>query len=367
MASIEMTGLSKNFGDLIAVNDLNLEIRDKEFVALLGPSGCGKTTTMNMIAGIEMPSDGSILFDGKDMRTTPANKRDVGFVFQNYAIFTHMTVRKNLEFGLRVRGVEKSEIRRRVQNMADLMRLNDRLDWRTAKLSVNELQKVAIGRSAVTEPEIFLLDEPLSNLDAAFRAFMRTELKHLQHEFQQTMVYVTHDQIEAMSLADRIAVMDLGLLQQYGTPSEVYNKPRNIFVANFMGSPSMNLLPCRLTGGDGAWGLDFGKAGTSAIEDGELARRCKSAAAAEIVFGMRPEDIDIQPSEVGRPGLNMQVTFVEPIGPRTVIHLAAGDHQVKVAKDKQYPIEIGATVKATFPKGSCHIFDAESGAAIGLE
>ncbi len=367
MASIELINLTKKFGDLIAVNDLNLVIPDKEFVALLGPSGCGKTTTMNMIAGIEMPSEGSILFGGEDMRTIPANKRDVGFVFQNYAIFTHMTVRKNLEFGLRVRGVEKSEIARRVQNMADLMRLNDRIDWRTSKLSVNELQKVAIGRSAVTEPEIFLLDEPLSNLDAAFRAFMRTELKHLQHEFQQTMVYVTHDQIEAMSLADRIAVMDLGLLQQYGTPNEVYNKPRNTFVANFMGSPSMNLLPCRLTNGGGDHALDFGDAGTSVIEDGELMRRCKLARNADVVFGMRPEDIDIQPREVGRPGIDMEVSFVEPIGPRTVVHLSAGGHSIKVAKDKQYPIELGAKVKAAFPKGRCHIFDAESGNAIGLE
>ena len=367
MASIELVNLIKNFGNLVAVNDFNLEIKDKEFVALLGPSGCGKTTTMNMIAGIEMPSSGSILFDGEDMRTIPANKRDVGFVFQNYAIFTHMTVRKNLEFGLRVRGVKKSEIERRVQNMADLMRLNDRIDWRTSKLSVNELQKVAIGRSAVTEPEIFLLDEPLSNLDAAFRAFMRTELKHLQHEFQQTMVYVTHDQIEAMSLADRIAVIDLGLLQQYGTPNEVYNKPRNTFVANFMGSPSMNLLPCRLTNGDGDPSLDFGDAGTSIIEDGELMRRCKLARNADVVFGMRPEDIDIQPREAGRPGIDMEVSFVEPIGPRTVVHLAAGSHNIKVAKDKQYPIELGAKVRAVFPKGRCHIFDAGSGEAIGLE
>ncbi len=366
MASIELQGLTKKFGELIAVNELDLDIPDKEFVALLGPSGCGKTTTMNMIAGIETPSEGAILFDGQDMRTVPANKRDVGFVFQNYAIFTHMTVRKNLEFGLRVRGVGRDEIARRVESMAELMRLEDRLDWRTSKLSVNELQKVAIGRSAVTEPEIFLLDEPLSNLDAAFRAFMRTELKHLQHQFQQTMVYVTHDQIEAMSLADRIAVMDLGLLQQYGTPNEVYNKPRNTFVANFMGSPSMNLLTCNLTGGDGAFGLDFGAAGASAIDDGDLQRRCKSAKNPAVVFGMRPEDIDIQPREVGHPGLDMEVTFVEPIGPRTVVHLSAGDHQIKVAKDKQYPIELGATVKAAFPKGRCHIFDAESGAAIGL-
>jgi multiple sugar transport system ATP-binding protein len=367
VASIELKGLTKRFGELIAVNELNLEIRDKEFVALLGPSGCGKTTTMNMIAGIEFPTEGQILFGGQDMRTIPANKRDVGFVFQNYAIFTHMTVRKNLEFGLRVRGVDRDEINRRVESMAELMRLEDRLDWRTSKLSVNELQKVAIGRSAVTEPEIFLLDEPLSNLDAAFRAFMRTELKHLQHQFQQTMVYVTHDQIEAMSLADRIAVMNLGLLQQYGTPNEVYNKPRNTFVANFMGSPSMNLLACRLTGGDGSHGLDFGAAGASAIDDSDLMRRCKSAKSPEVIFGMRPEDIDIQPREAGGPGLDMEVSFVEPIGPRTVVHLSAGEHEVKVAKDKQYPIELGAKVRAAFPKGRCHIFDAESGVAIGLE
>ena len=181
------------------------------------------------------------------------------------------------------------------------------------------------------------------------------------------MVYVIYDQIEAMSLADRIAVMDLGLLQQYGTSNEVYNKPRNTFAANFMGSPSMNLLPCNLSGGDGSYSLDFSAAGTSAIDDGDLIRRCKSAFKPEVVFGMRPEDIDIQPREVEHPGLDMEVAFVEPIGPRTVVHLSAGGHQIKVAKDKQYPIELGATVKAAFPKGRCHIFDTESGAAIGLE
>ena len=277
MASISLAGLTKRFGDLTAVASLDLEIRDKEFVALLGPSGCGKTTTMNMIAGIETPSEGQILFDGRDVRQVPANRRKVGFVFQNYAIFTHLSVRKNLAFGLQVRGLPKADVERRVAAMAALMRLEDRLDWPTAKLSVNELQKVAIGRSAITEPEIFLLDEPLSNLDAAFRAFMRTELKHLQHQFQQTMVYVIHDQIEAMSLADRIAVMDLGVLQQYGSPIEVYNEPCNVFVANFMGSPSMNLVPCMLTGGDGSYALDFGEGGTAAVEDGELRRRCRAA------------------------------------------------------------------------------------------
>ena len=366
MASISLAGLTKRFGDLTAVASFDLEIRDKEFVALLGPSGCGKTTTMNMIAGIETPSEGQILFDGRDMRTVPANRRKVGFVFQNYAIFTHLTVRKNLAFGLQVRGFPKADVERRVGAMAALMRLEDRLDWPTAKLSVNELQKVAIGRSAITEPEIFLLDEPLSNLDAAFRAFMRTELKHLQHQFQQTMVYVTHDQIEAMSLADRIAVMDLGVLQQYGSPIEVYNEPRNVFVANFMGSPSMNLVPCTLTGGDGSYALDFGEGGNAAVDDGELRRRCKAARDAALIFGARPEDFDLEPLGHTGSGIEATVTFVEPIGPRTIVHLAAGERRMKVAKGKQYGIELGARVKAVLPPGKCHLFDAASGEALGL-
>ena len=366
MASISLAGLTKRFGELTAVASLDLEIRDKEFVALLGPSGCGKTTTMNMIAGIETPSEGQILFDGRDMRTVPANRRKVGFVFQNYAIFTHLSVRENLAFGLKVRGHAKADVERRVAAMAQLMRLENRLDWPTAKLSVNELQKVAIGRSAITEPEIFLLDEPLSNLDAAFRAFMRTELKHLQHQFQQTMVYVTHDQIEAMSLADRIAVMDLGVLQQYGSPIEVYNEPRNVFVANFMGSPSMNLVPCTLTGGDGAYALDFGEGGRAPVDDGELRRRCKAAREAALVFGARPEDLDIEPLGHSGPGIEATVSFVEPIGPRTIVHLAAGERRMRVAKGKQYGIELGARVKAMLPPGKCHLFDAGTGEALGL-
>jgi len=367
MAAIRLDNLTKKFGPVTAVDQLELLIPDKEFVALLGPSGCGKTTTMNMIAGIERPSDGRILFDDRDIQNLPANKRDVGFVFQNYAIFTHMTVYENLAFGLRVRKLPRAEIDRRVREIASLMRLDNRLDWLSAKLSVNELQKVAIGRSAITEPAIFLLDEPLSNLDAAFRAFMRTELKHLQHQFQQTMVYVTHDQIEAMSLADRIAVMNLGVLQQYGTPAEVYNQPRNTFVANFMGSPSMNLLSCTLAERAGAPLLDLGAAGSLSIEaDDELRRRAASARSPSVVFGARPEDMEIAP-EADRRGLLATVTFVEPIGPRTVVHLEVNGMTVKVAKEKRFPITIGSRVRAVPPIGKCHLFDAESGAALGRE
>ena len=222
---------------------MDLEIADGEFMALLGPSGCGKSTTMNMIAGMEEPTEGRILFGDRDMAGVPMGRRGVGFVFQNYAIFTHMTVRQNLAYGPRMHGRPQAEIDRRVGAIAELLQLTPLLDRRADRLSVNILQRVAIGRSAIMEPAIFLLDEPLSNVDAAFRAVMRTELKHLQREFRQTMVYVTHDQLEAMTMADRIAVMDHGVLQQVGTPIEVYNNPANVFVARFIGAPGMNLLP----------------------------------------------------------------------------------------------------------------------------
>src|SRR3984885_7017477 len=252
MAAITLENLSKNFGAFAALKELNLEVRDREFVALLGPSGCGKTTTMNLISGLLHPSVGRILFDTRDVTPIPMDRRGVGFVFQNYAIFTHMTVRQNLAFGLRVRRLPPSEINRRVGAIAEMMQLTKLLDSRTDKLSVNILQRIAIGRSAIVEPAIFLLDEPLSNVDAAFRQVMRTELKHLQPQFKQTMVYVTHDQLEAMTMADRIAVMDHGVLQQVGTPLEVYNDPANLFVADFIGSPGMNRLSGRLAGAE--WG-----------------------------------------------------------------------------------------------------------------
>ena len=239
MAAIDLINLTKFFGSVKAVNDLTLTISDKEFVALLGPSGCGKTTTMNMISGIEQPTAGSINFNGVDVSHVPPGRRGIGFVFQNYAIFTHMTVRANLAFGLEIRREPPAEIARKVADMAALMRLSDKLDRAAGRLNVNEMQRLAIGRSAIVHPDIFLLDEPLSNLDAAFRAEMRTELKHLQREIKQTMVYVTHDQIEAMSMADRIAVINLGVLQQYASPIEIYNNPANLFVAKFIGSPSM--------------------------------------------------------------------------------------------------------------------------------
>jgi multiple sugar transport system ATP-binding protein len=368
MASIELANLTKIFNGVRAVDDMSLQVRDNEFVALLGPSGCGKSTTMNMIAGIEQPTSGAIRFDGRDVANLPPNKRGVGFVFQNYAIFTHLSVRENLAFALKVRGVPQAEVEARVAKIAVVMRIADKLDRSSASLSVNEMQKLAIGRSAIAEPAIFLLDEPLSNVDAAFRAFMRTELKHLQHTLRQTMVYVTHDQIEAMSLADRIAVMNQGVLQQFGTPQEIYSAPINTFVANFIGSPSMNLVPSRIVSEGDDIMLQFGAAGTLKLEAGTpLFQRARCAKSKDVIFGVRPEDIEL--AEVSDPtlGLTLVAQFIEPIGPVTTIHFSDGEYRIKVLTEKRFRTGLGQAHRLSIPLERCHLFDRESGRALGAD
>lgn len=319
MTAIHLKSLVKRFGPFTALKTMDMEIADGEFMALLGPSGCGKSTTMNMIAGMEKPSEGRILFGDRDVTRLPMGQRGVGFVFQNYAIFTHMTVRQNLDYGLRMKGAPDTAAR--TAAMADLLGLTALLDRPSAGLSVNILQRLAIGRSAIMEPAIFLLDEPLSNVDAAFRAVMRTELKALQRQFRQTMVYVTHDQLEAMTMADRIAVMDHGVLQQVGTPLEVYNRPANTFVARFLGAPGMNLLPGRAVQ-DGGLRIDLGPLGMTPPLPGPLPAR------PEVTYGFRPEEVTLDESSP----LRLPVTMVERIGARNIVHL-------------------GDRVKAVFPAG----------------
>jgi multiple sugar transport system ATP-binding protein len=361
MAAIDLKNLTKVFGSVTAVHALTLSIPDKEFVALLGPSGCGKTTTMNMIAGIEQPTSGSICFNGVDVGQVPPGRRGIGFVFQNYAIFTHLTVRANLAFGLEIRHEPPADIARKVTEMAALMRLSDKLDRTAARLNVNEMQRLAIGRSAIVRPDIFLLDEPLSNLDAAFRAEMRTELKHLQREIKQTMIYVTHDQIEAMSMADRIAVLNLGVLQQYASPIEIYNNPANLFVAKFIGSPSMNLLPCRLVTDEGGNRLDFGAAGSIVITDPQLLAQTRKAYNSNLVLGTRPEQIELRSEDGNASSLRMTTTFVERVGARTIVHLEQNGLIVKVAEKNGYRAERGEPRSIILPQARATLFDAESG------
>jgi multiple sugar transport system ATP-binding protein len=358
MSAIHLKNLTKTFGDFAALKTMDLEIADGEFMALLGPSGCGKSTTMNMIAGMEEPSSGKILFGERDMAGVPMGRRGVGFVFQNYAIFTHMTVRQNLAYGPRMRGAAKVEIDRRVGAIAEMLQLSPLLDRKADRLSVNILQRVAIGRSAIMEPAIFLLDEPLSNVDAAFRAVMRTELKQLQRQFRQTMVYVTHDQLEAMTMADRIAVMDHGVLQQVGTPLEVYNNPANVFVARFIGAPGMNLLKGRPAESDRGLVIDLGPLGVTPPLPDELASSVR-AVRNDVLYGFRPEQVALADR-----GLSMPATFVERIGARTIVHLGEGESAVKAVFENDVGLSVGQTAVVAPPASSVRVFDAATGLAV---
>jgi multiple sugar transport system ATP-binding protein len=361
MSAIHLQGLVKTFGDFTALKTMDLAIADGEFMALLGPSGCGKSTTMNMIAGMEEPTAGRILFGDRDMAGVPMGRRGVGFVFQNYAIFTHMTVRQNLAYGPRMHGRPKQEIDRRVASIAELLQLTPMLDRPAAGLSVNILQRVAIGRSAILEPAIFLLDEPLSNVDAAFRAVMRTELKHLQREFRQTMVYVTHDQLEAMTMADRIAVMDHGVLQQVGTPIEVYNNPANVFVARFIGAPGMNLLPGKAAQSDRGMVIDLGPLGVTAPLPDALARALRGHGG-EVLFGFRPEQAVLGPPGSG---INAPVAVVERIGARTIVHLGEDETAMKVVVDNDVAADAGSLAAVSPAMEAVRVFDRATGMALG--
>ena len=344
MAEIHLQHLTKQFpGGLIAVNDLDLVIPDGSFVALLGPSGCGKTTTMNMISGLEKPTSGEIYFDEQPITRLPPGARTVGFVFQNYAIFTHMSVTENISFGLRVSRPRpsESEIERRVGEIADILGLRGMLDRNASRLSVNDMQKVALGRSMIVNPAIFLLDEPFSNLDAAFRAYMRAELKRIQHEVGQTMVYVTHDQVEAMSMADHIAVMDAGRLQQYGTPDQLYNAPANRFVAGFVGSTQMNFLPAKLALGETGGG------------DGR-----------SLTLGIRPENVQLVAPDAADAMLAGKVNLIEPLGAKDVIHLDVAGHGFRVVGTPGKRPRVGDNVGLVFDSARQLLFDDETTLAV---
>jgi multiple sugar transport system ATP-binding protein len=343
MAEIKLEHLTKRFGSLVAVDDLELTITDGSFIALLGPSGCGKTTTMNMISGLERPTSGEIYFDGRPVSRIDPGRRNVGFVFQNYAIFTHMRVYDNLAFGLRVRKPKPSseELDREVRRVAEIVGVAGSLDRNAGRLSVNDMQKVALGRSMIVNPAIFLLDEPFSNLDAAFRAYMRAELKRIQDEVGQTMVYVTHDQVEAMSMADQIAVMNLGVLQQYGTPAEIYDSPANRFVAGFVGSTQMNFLP-------------------ASVAD----LRPPANGAAQVSIGVRPENLRIVATDSPEATLRAKVTLVEPLGAKDVVHLSLDGHEVRVIGTPGQRPRIGENVGVVADVERVHFFDDETGQAV---
>lgn len=324
---LELVDLRKEYGDgsVAAVDGIDLAVAAGETVALLGSSGCGKSTTLNMIVGLEEPTAGDILIDGKSVLGIPPGRRNVGLVFQDYAVFTAMSVRKNLAFGLSVRGRPRAEIARAVAEVAELLGMTDRLDARAEDLGGSELQRVAIGRTLVTKPEILLLDEPLSNLEAAARLAMRRELRRLQKEIGLTIIYVTHDQIEALSLADRIAVMSAGKIRQVAPASRICAEPDHLFVASFMGSPPMNLLKGELR--DGGDGLRF-VAGDFALPLAGAPARAAAGDGAAVILGIRPETVRIAPG--GSAGLPGTVALVEPRGAEAVVTVDSGRQALKV-------------------------------------
>jgi multiple sugar transport system ATP-binding protein len=327
MTEVKLIKLRKEFKSLVAVNDLTLTVGDGSLVSLLGPSGCGKTTTLRMIAGLTTPTSGEIYFDDKLVNELKPQERNIGLVFQDYAVFHNMNAFDNIAFGLKIRGVPKAEIKKKVMEVSELLNIKDILDSMPRRMSQSELQSVALARTIVTNPSVLLLDEPLSNLDAALRAKMRAELKRLQREIGQTVVYVTHDQLEAMAISDKIAVMNLGILHQYGTPEEVYNNPKTKFVAGFIGSPPMNFIECTFVDEDGGC-LDLGTAKLDVSRYRDLIKReCSSS---EVTLGIRPEDVEISHRRSSKTPIKVSVEAYEPLGSEAVIDTDLGGSLVRI-------------------------------------
>lgn len=360
MVKVVLDNVSKFFGKVKAVIDLNLEIKDGEFVALLGPSGCGKTTTLLMIAGIYKPSKGRILFDDVDVTDLPPKDRNIGMVFQSYALYPHMTVYDNIAFPLKLKKAPKNEIDKKVKEVAKLLQIDNLLNRKPAQLSGGQQQRVALGRALVKEPDVLLLDEPLSNLDAKLRVLMRAEIKRLQKELKITTIYVTHDQVEAMSMADRIAVMRAGRLQQYAEPEVLYNKPVNIFVGGFIGNPPMNFIEGSIKEMNGEYYFEseYFKLKLSK-ELGELI----ASKSSDVILGIRPEHIQVV-FENKPNAIDATVYVIEPLGRDIVINVKIGEALVKILATPGLKLEPGQRVKLIFPEDKVHFFDKYTEKAI---
>jgi len=330
MANVRLKEITKRFDQTVAVKNVNLEIFDREFVVLVGPSGCGKTTTLRMIAGLETISEGEIYINDRLVNQLPPKDRNIAMVFQSYALYPHMKVFDNMAFGLKMRKVPKEEIKQKVQKTAEILGIEDLLERKPKQLSGGQKQRVALGRAIVRDPEVFLFDEPLSNLDAKFRAQMRTELKKIHDSLKTTIVYVTHDQVEAMTMGDRIVVMKEGVIQQVGPPLTLYNTPVNLFVAGFIGSPAMNFIPCRLFEENSRFRIDTGDLQIPLPDS--MAPNLMSTKGKDLIFGIRPEDIYEKGAEhdisVGKPAIHAEVNVVEPLGREISLNVSIGKNSM---------------------------------------
>ncbi|MEO7869074.1 MAG: sn-glycerol-3-phosphate ABC transporter ATP-binding protein UgpC [Candidatus Limnocylindria bacterium] len=349
MATVTFDHLSKRYGgDVLAVNDLNLVVGDGEFLVLVGPSGCGKTTALRCVAGLEEISEGSILIGDRIVNEVAPKDRDIAMVFQSYALYPHMTVYDNMAFGLKLRKTPKADIDRRVREAVDILDLGPYLDRKPKALSGGQRQRVALGRAIVREPAVFLMDEPLSNLDAKLRVQTRAEISRLRHRLGTTTIYVTHDQIEAMTMGDRIAVMKDGLLQQAGTPAELYDRPMNVFVAGFIGSPSMNFATGQVQGDT----ITFGSA-SATVGAAALAGRSGS----EVLVGFRPEHLEIGEAGDGAVRIPAAVDVVEYLGNDELLHAQADGREIVALVDAAKRVQVGDSLQLTVPLAKLHLFD----------
>jgi len=361
MGRLDITQLTKTFDEgenvIVAVDELDIAVEDGEFLVLVGPSGCGKSTTLRCIAGLERVTSGRIRLDGRDITDAKPKNRDMAMVFQNYALYPHMTVRENIGYGLKITtDLSKSEIHDRVEDTAALLEIPDLLEKKPKELSGGQQQRVALGRAIIREPEVFLMDEPLSNLDAKLRTTMRTEIQQLQQEMGVTTIYVTHDQTEAMTMGDKIAVLDGGELQQLGTPLECYHEPENQFVAGFIGSPSMNFIDVRRNGDV----LDADAFEYALSPDTVDAVRTASN---RLTMGIRPEHIELGTGD-DRNAVPTEIEVVEPMGETTYAYFSVGGTTHTASIDGERRISAGQQVHVVFPEDKIHLFDQADGAAI---
>ncbi len=366
MANVILKNVTKRFRSVAAVDNLSIEVRDREFAVLVGPSGCGKTTALRMIAGLEGVTSGEIYIGDRRVNDVPPRDRDIAMVFQNYALYPHMNVRDNLGFGLKMRKFPRSEIDQRVEEAADILGIHELLDRKPKQLSGGQRQRVAVGRAIVRKPEVFLFDEPLSNLDAKLRVAMRAEISKLHQRLGATIIYVTHDQVEAMTMADRIFIMNAGTLQQSGVPMEVYQQPANRFVAGFIGSPAMNFIEARVVKENDAYFIDA--VGFRVRLPEAFYSRIEGYADREVIFGVRPEDMaEHDPAAAGMNGntLTARADVVETLGFETFVYLTCGPHAIVARIEApERPLTVGQTLEVDVKMANTHLFDKETSRTI---
>jgi len=360
MAEVKLEEISKRFGRVQAVKKLSIEVKSGKFTVLLGPTGAGKTTTLRITAGLEKPDEGEIYLDGRRITDLPPQERDMAFVFQNLALYPRYTVFENIASPLKARGMDRSEIEMRVKRIADILHISHLLDRKPVQLSGGEKQRVALGRAMVREPNLFLLDEPISALDAKLREEMRTELKRLQSDFGATFFYATPDQAEAMSMADVIAVINEGRIIQIGTPEQIYNRPADTFVADFVGSPGMNLLPCEVKSRDGGTYLDIGPSAFILPLPPERVKTIRRFDSRRLIFGIRPEDILIDAAQ-GEGSIKGKVYVVETLGGYNIIEVEVGGRLLIVKAESSLEPLIGQEIRIRFRSEKIHLFDGNGG------